>query len=37
MTQKELDTEQKIKEAASKLFTKKGYAATKTRDIAEEA
>lgn len=37
MMRKELDTEQKIKEAAAKLFTKKGYAATKTRDIAEEA
>jgi AcrR family transcriptional regulator len=31
------DTEQKIKEAARKLFTQKGFAATRTRDIAEEA
>ena len=30
-------TEEKIKEAARVMFTKKGYAATKTRDIAEEA
>lgn len=30
-------TEEKIKEAARKLFTQKGYAATKTRDIAKEA
>ncbi|CAG4993472.1 hypothetical protein DYBT9275_01176 [Dyadobacter sp. CECT 9275] len=30
-------TEEKIKAAAYKLFTQKGYAATKTRDIAEEA
>src|ERR1700753_50334 len=29
--------EQKIKEAARKLFTQKGFAATRTRDIAEEA
>ncbi len=33
----ELTTEQKIVEAARKIFTQKGYAATKTRDIAEEA
>lgn len=33
----ELTTEEKIKIAASKVFIKKGYAATKTRDIAEEA
>ena len=32
-----LTTEQKIIKAASKLFTQKGYAATKTREIAEEA
>jgi len=32
-----LSTEEKIKEAARTVFTKKGYAATKTRDIAEEA
>jgi AcrR family transcriptional regulator len=30
-------TEQKIKEAARKVFLKKGYAAARTRDIAEEA
>lgn len=30
-------TEEKIKEAARKLFTQKGFAATKTRDIATEA
>ncbi|MBC7381626.1 MAG: TetR/AcrR family transcriptional regulator [Bacteroidia bacterium] len=30
-------TGEKIKEAARKVFTKKGYAATRTRDIAEEA
>lgn len=30
-------TEQKIILATSKLFTQKGYAATKTREIAEEA
>jgi AcrR family transcriptional regulator len=30
-------TEEKIKEAARKVFTRKGYAAARTRDIAEEA
>jgi AcrR family transcriptional regulator len=30
-------TEEKIKNAALKLFTKKGFAATRTRDISEEA
>jgi AcrR family transcriptional regulator len=30
-------TEEKIKLAASKVFLKKGYSATRTRDIAEEA
>ena len=30
-------TEEKIKEAARKLFTQKGFAATRTRDIADEA
>lgn len=30
-------TEEKIKEAALKVFSKKGYAAARTRDIAEEA
>lgn len=32
-----LSTEEKIKKAATKVFTSKGFAATKTRDIAEEA
>ena len=35
--QKETSTEERIKEAARKLFTQKGFAATRTRDIAEEA
>jgi AcrR family transcriptional regulator len=30
-------TEEKIKEAAREVFTRKGYAATRTRDIAEES
>jgi AcrR family transcriptional regulator len=30
-------TEEKIKNAALKLFTQKGFAATRTRDISEEA
>src|ERR1700754_697375 len=34
---KEVSAEEKIKEAARKLFTQKGFAATRTRDIAEEA
>lgn len=36
---KETDTstEEKIKEAARKVFLQKGYSATRTRDIAEEA
>ena len=34
---KDLSTEEKIKGAARKLFTQKGFAATKTRDIAEAA
>lgn len=33
----DLSTEEKIKIAADKLFTQKGYAATRTRDIAEES
>ncbi|MBL0745317.1 TetR/AcrR family transcriptional regulator [Chryseolinea lacunae] len=33
----DLSTQEKIKEAARKVFTQKGYAATRTRDIAEEA
>lgn len=32
-----LDTEEKIKEAARTIFHQKGYAATRTRDIAEAA
>jgi AcrR family transcriptional regulator len=32
-----LSTEEKIREAARIVFTKKGFAATRTRDIAEEA
>lgn len=34
---KTISTEEKIKEAARKVFTRKGFAATRTRDIAEEA
>ena len=34
---KELSTEEKIIDAARKLFTQKGFSATRTRDIAEEA
>ena len=30
-------TEEKIKEAAKRVFTRKGHAATRTRDIAEES
>jgi len=39
MLEKELDitTEEKIKQAAKIVFQKKGFAATRTRDIAEEA
>ena len=37
ITAKDLSTEEKIKAAAKKLFTQKGFAATRTRDIAEEA
>jgi AcrR family transcriptional regulator len=33
----DVSTEEKIKEAARKIFTQKGYAATRTRDIAEES
>lgn len=33
----DLSAEEKIKEAARKVFTIKGYAATRTRDIAEES
>jgi AcrR family transcriptional regulator len=35
--EKSLSTEDKFKEAARIVFTKKGYAGTKTRDIAEQA
>src|SRR6201987_5095264 len=34
---KNISTEEKIKQAARKIFMQKGYAATRTRDIAEEA
>lgn len=34
---KDLSTEEKIKAAAKKLFTQKGYLATHTREIADEA
>ncbi|SFW79061.1 TetR/AcrR family transcriptional regulator [Chitinophaga sancti] len=37
MEDKSISTEEKIKAAARTIFTRKGYAATKTRDIAEEA
>lgn len=33
----DLSTEEKIKDAARKVFMQKGYSATRTRDIAEEA
>lgn len=35
--EKDFTTEEKIKEAARKIFQQKGYAGTRTRDIAEEA
>lgn len=35
--EKDISTEEKIKAAARKVFTLKGYAATRTRDIADEA
>src|ERR1700753_2868373 len=35
--EKNASTEEKIKQAARKVFTQKGYAATRTRDIAEES
>src|SRR5437762_12822796 len=34
---KDYSTEEKIKRAARLVFTRKGYAATRTRDIAEAA
>ena len=37
MIEKEQTTEEKILEAASEVFTEKGFAGTRTRDIAEEA
>ncbi len=37
MSKKEKDTEARIKEVAQKLFQQKGFSATKTRDIADEA
>src|SRR6478672_5729545 len=33
----DITTEEKIKDAARKVFLQKGYAATRTRDIAEAA
>lgn len=35
--ERDTSTEEKIKEAARRVFHKKGFAATRTRDIAEEA
>ncbi|MGN6539204.1 MAG: TetR/AcrR family transcriptional regulator, partial [Ginsengibacter sp.] len=35
--EKDTSTEEKIKEAARKVFMEKGFAATRTRDIAEES
>ena len=35
--EKDISTEDKIRVAARKIFHQKGYAATRTRDIAEEA
>ena len=35
--EKNASTEQKIKEAARRVFTQKGFSATRTRDIAEES
>ena len=37
MNEQEQSTEEKILEAASKVFTEKGFAGTRTRDIAEKA
>lgn len=37
MSEKDLNTASKIKEAASRLFTEKGFGRTTTRDIATEA
>lgn len=35
--EKDISTEERIKKAAEKIFMQKGYAGTRTRDIAEEA
>ena len=35
--EKNASTEEKIKDAARRVFTQKGYSATRTRDIAEES
>ena len=37
MTEKEISTEEKILDAASEVFTEKGFSGTRTRDIAEKA
>ena len=37
ISETDTSTEEKIKAAARKVFLKKGYAATRTRDIAEES
>lgn len=37
MSEKEKDTEQRIKDTARRIFQERGFSATKTRDIAEEA
>ena len=37
MIEQEQTTEEKILEAASEVFTEKGFAGTRTRDIAEKA
>lgn len=37
MNEKDITTEERIKEVARKLFQEKGYAATRTRDIANGA
>lgn len=37
ITDNDHSTEEKIKQAARNVFTKKGFSATRTRDIAEEA
>lgn len=37
MENKDISTEQKIKKAARTMFHKKGFSATRTRDIAEES